>query len=152
MAKANIGNKSICLPVLSEAAYKTLISNPTRFRNYLNLWLAKHPEIFPAEMVTGFWFHDIITSRKLNLKMRRIQLLETGEVYQLRPEFAMPYMVSRTDEVEKGLFLRRYGVSWRFLWRAGDTPILALSASVPRFDWILCRATFGVAWWRYELK
>jgi hypothetical protein len=42
--------------------------------------------------------------------MRRIRLLETAEVYQLRPEFVMPYMVGRTDEVEKGLYLRRYGV------------------------------------------
>jgi len=100
MVKANVGNKSICLPVLSEATYKTLISEPTRFRNYLNLWLAKSPEIFPVEMATGFWFHDIVTSRKLDLRMRRIQLLKTGEVYQLRPEFAMPYMVGRTDDVE----------------------------------------------------
>ncbi len=42
--------------------------------------------------------------------MRRIKLVATGQVYQLRPEFAMPYMVGRTDEVEKGLYLRRYGV------------------------------------------
>jgi len=110
MVKANVGNKSICLPVLSEATYKTLISEPTRFRNYINLWLAKSPEIFPVEMATGFWFHDIVTSRKLDLRMRRIQLLKTGEVYHLRPEFAMPYMVGRTDDVEKGLYLRRYGV------------------------------------------
>lgn len=47
--------------------------------------------------------------------MRRIQLRETGEVYQLRPEFAMPYMVGRTDEVEKGLYLRRYGVPFEAL-------------------------------------
>jgi len=110
MVKVNVGNKSICLPVLSEAAYQTLISEPTRFRNYLNLWLAKSPEIFPVEMASGFWFHDIVTSRKLDLRMRRIQLLKTGEVYQLRPEFVLPYMVGRTDEVEKGLYLRRYGV------------------------------------------
>lgn len=42
--------------------------------------------------------------------MRRIRLLKMGEVYQLRPEFVMPYMVGRTDEVEKGLYLRRFGV------------------------------------------
>ncbi len=42
--------------------------------------------------------------------MRRIELVATGQMYPLRPEFAMPYMVGRTDEVEKGLYLRRYGV------------------------------------------
>lgn len=97
---------------LSETSYGTLISDPIAFRHYLELWSAKHPEIFPPEITSGFWFHGFVTSRKLNLRMRRIQLLETGEVYQLRPEFAMPYMVGRTDEVEKGLFLRRYGVSF----------------------------------------
>jgi len=95
MGAARVGNKSICLPVLSETSYGTLVSNPTAFRHYLELWAAKHPEIFPAEMATGFWFHDMITSRKLNLKMRRIRLLKTGQVYQLRPEFVMPYMVGR---------------------------------------------------------
>lgn len=61
-------------------------------------------------MADGFRFHDIIPDRKLNLKMRPVELVATGEVYQLRPEFAMPYMVGRTDDVEKGLYLRRYGV------------------------------------------
>lgn len=42
--------------------------------------------------------------------MRRVRLVETGEVYQLRPDFVMPYMVGRTEEVEKELYLRRYGV------------------------------------------
>jgi len=110
MGAARMGNKSICLPVLSEAVYETLISDPPAFRRYLQLWIAKYPEIFPSQMADGFRFHDIITSRKLSLRMRRIELVTTGQVYQLRPEFVMPYMVGRTDEVEKGLFLRRYGV------------------------------------------
>jgi len=110
MGAARMGNKSICLPVLSETVYETLISDPSAFRRYLQLWIAKYPEIFPPQITDGFRFHDIITSRKLNLKMRRIELVATGQVYQLRPEFAMPYMVGRTDEVEKGLYLRRYGV------------------------------------------
>jgi len=110
MGAAKVGNKSICLPVLSEAAYETLVSNAPAFRRYLELWAALHPEIFPPQISGGFWFHDFVTSRKLNLKMRRIRLVETGEVYQLRPDFVMPYMVGRTEEVEKGLYLRRYGV------------------------------------------
>jgi len=110
MGAARTGNKSICLPVVSETAYEKLISNPSVFRRYLQLWIAKSPEIFPPQMADGFRFHDFITSRKLNLRMRRIELVATGQVYQLRPEFVMPYMVGRTDEVEKGLYLRRYGV------------------------------------------
>lgn len=37
-------------------------------------------------------------------------MVETGEVYQLRPDFVMPYIVGRTEEVEKELYLRRYRV------------------------------------------
>lgn len=64
---------------LSETSYGTLISDPIAFRHYLELWSAKHPEIFPPEITSGFWFHGFVTSRKLNLRMRRIQLLETGK-------------------------------------------------------------------------
>jgi hypothetical protein len=32
--------------------------------------------------------------------------------YQLRPDTVMPYMVGTTEEVEKGLYLRRYGVPY----------------------------------------
>ena len=110
MGAARMGNKSICLPVVSETAYEKLISDPSIFRRYLQMWIAKSPEIFPQQITDGFRFHDLIMSRKLNLRMRRIELVATGQVYQLRPEFVMPYMVGRTDEVEKGLYLRRYGV------------------------------------------
>jgi len=110
MGVSNVGNKSICLPVSSVAVYEALISNPVAFRCHVKLCAAKYPEIFPSQIAAGFWFHDFVTSSKLNLRMRRIRLLETAEVYQLRPEFVLPYMVGRTDEVEKGLYLRRYGV------------------------------------------
>ncbi len=40
------------------------------------------------------------------------QLLTGGEVYQLRPDFLMPYMIGKTDDVEKALYLRRYGVPY----------------------------------------
>jgi hypothetical protein len=34
------------------------------------------------------------------------------DVYQIRPDFVMTYMVGKTDEVEKALFLRNYGVPY----------------------------------------
>ena len=40
MGAARMGNKSICLPVVSEAAYEKLISDPPIFRRYLQLWIA----------------------------------------------------------------------------------------------------------------
>ena len=41
--------------------------------------------------------------------MRRIELRD-GNVYQIRPSFMMPYLIAPTDEVEKALFLCRWGV------------------------------------------
>ncbi len=35
---------------------------------------------------------------------------ENGEVYQLRPDFLMPYMVGKTEEMEKPLYLCQFGV------------------------------------------
>ena len=53
--------------------------------------------------------------RKQQLSMRRIKVVATGEVYQVRPDFVMPYMIGKTDEVEKGLYLRQWGVPFEAL-------------------------------------
>jgi hypothetical protein len=71
----------------------------------------RHPEIFPRAMAGGFSFHDSYRSRKLKgLQLRRIKLRQTGEVFTLRPSFVMPYLIARTEEVEKALYLRQWGV------------------------------------------
>jgi hypothetical protein len=51
------------------------------------------------------------------VELRRIALKEPDEqgqiqVYTIMPSFVMPYMVGYTDEVEKALFLRRFGVPY----------------------------------------
>lgn len=71
MGTSNVGNKSICLPVLSEAAYE-LVSNASAFRHYLKLRVAKHPEIFPPQMAAGFWFHDACQLKKTALHNHRM--------------------------------------------------------------------------------
>jgi hypothetical protein len=99
------GDKSICLPVASEAEYKLIITDNNLFREYILQVLEKFPEIFPIEIKNGFSFHDWLISSKQQLPMRRIKLKENGDVYQLRPDFLMPYMVGKTDEMEKPLYL-----------------------------------------------
>lgn len=43
--------------------------------------------------------------------MRRIMLKnQSQDVYQIRPSFMMPYMISETIDFEKALYLRRWGV------------------------------------------
>ncbi|MEM7126533.1 MAG: hypothetical protein AAF702_09420 [Chloroflexota bacterium] len=47
--------------------------------------------------------------------MRRLKLKANGIVYQVRPSFMMPYMIGETAEVEKGLYLLRWGVPFEAL-------------------------------------
>ena len=45
-----------------------------------------------------------------DLTRRRIKLKANGDIYQIRPDFIMPYMVGKTHEVEKALYLCRFAV------------------------------------------
>ncbi len=110
MASAQRGDKSICIPVKDEAQYQNMIEDAQACRSYLMQLWRRHPELLPSQFEKGFRFHSFVYSRKLKLRMRRIELCATQEVYQLRPDFVMPYMVGRTQEVEKGLYLCRFGV------------------------------------------
>jgi hypothetical protein len=110
-----MGNKHICLPFASEAQYRDYVDYPTRYRQYLSGMLEQHPELFPKDMDQGFTFHDCYVSVKQDLIMRRIKLKATGSVFTLRPSFVMPYMIGRTEEVAKALYLRQWGVPFAAL-------------------------------------
>ncbi len=55
-------------------------------------------------------------SKRQNIVIRRIAL-RNGEQYQVRPAFVMPMMVARTEDVQAGLFLRKFGVPYWVLVR-----------------------------------
>jgi len=80
------------------------------FRAYIDSVRGQHPELFPAAMKLGFEFHDRYWSVKQQVVLRRIKVKATGQVFQIRPSFLLPYMVARTEEVEKALYLRQWGV------------------------------------------
>jgi len=110
MAVSIRGDKSICLPVENEKQYRDIILDAEAFRQYvLDQW-QKQPELFPHALDKGFWFHDFVVSIKQQLPIRRIKLKEDQQVYQLRPDFVMPYMVGKTDEIDKPIYLRQFGV------------------------------------------
>jgi hypothetical protein len=107
-----MGTKHICLPFPSEAQYREYVDDPAQYRQYLTQMLRPHPELFPKDMHQGFTFHDCYASVKQDLIVRRSKLQATGAVFTLRPSFVMPYMIARTEEVEKALSLRQWGVSF----------------------------------------
>ena len=86
--------------------------------------IAQHPELFPVEIELGYRFHGFVESGKLHLMTRRIRLNSNGQAYQLRPDTVMPYMIGTTEAVEKGLYLRRYGIPYEGIAHVlGRTPM-----------------------------
>lgn len=109
------GHKTICLPFQSEADYRKLITKGSTFRKQLDELIAKYPELFPSGISEGYWLHGSVYSKKLDITTRRIKLVANDAVYQIRPAFLLPYMVGMTDEVEKAMYLRRFGVPFEAL-------------------------------------
>jgi hypothetical protein len=106
------GDKTICLPIPEDLDYDSWVEDTKAVRTYLDSIIAVHPELFPVGIEEGYCFHGFVESGKLHLSTRRIRLKSNGQAYQLRPDSVMPYMIGKTEEVEKGLYLRRYGVPY----------------------------------------
>ncbi len=109
------GRKHICLPFESEAHYQACVDDVTQYRAYLTKLSAQHPELLPQALGEGYTFHDRYCSHKQGVVLRRIKLKASGAVFTLRPSFVLPYCVARTEEVEKALFLRQWGVPFEAL-------------------------------------
>lgn len=108
--------KHICLSFESEAKYREIVADPEKFRAHLNQAWRQHPELFPQAFEGGFNFHDFYRSRKQEgLALRRIELKQNGDVFTVRPSFVMPYLIGRTEEIEKALYLRQWGVPFEAL-------------------------------------
>ncbi len=107
----------VILPIEYDV-YQETASDPKRFRHWLDEMIARYPELFPRQIEEGYTLHDALPeSVKLpGVCYRRIQLKAVNEVGdgQYAGPYAssdvMPYMTGFTDDVEKALFLRRFGV------------------------------------------
>jgi hypothetical protein len=103
------GCSTICLPI-SKEAYLAVIDSPQQFRRWLDTAFRDYPELFPEAFAGGYTLKDDRTSAKLGLRLRRFRCKASGAAFTVRPSFALPYMAGWTDDVEKPLFLRRFGV------------------------------------------
>ena len=74
------GNKTIYVDFEDQATYEDYVNNKDRFRHYLELKSKEHPELFPPRINQGFTFHASRISIKLNLKICRILVKQTGDV------------------------------------------------------------------------
>ena len=108
--------RRICVPIDRED-YSEVIKDKQEFRAMIDDFAETYPELFPAEIRKGYQLYGFRRqSKKMpDVQLRRICLHERDteghlQVYTITPSFVLPYMVGDADEVEKALFLRRFGV------------------------------------------
>ena len=142
--KVSHKNKRIILPISIEE-YNEISVDGQRFRGWVDEMIEQYPALFPQQIEQGYQLHDILpASKKLpEVRLRRIKLKATDEagqvlIFTIVPSNVLPYMVGLSDEVEKPLFLRRFGV-----------PYWALSYVFGRDDdyWYRLEVRFG----QYEI-
>jgi hypothetical protein len=86
-----------------------------------------HPELFPAAMEQGYKFNGWteVSKKMPNMQLRRIRLSKTDETgqklaYTIAPCDVLPYMTGMASAVEKGLFLKQFGVpDWALTYLFG---------------------------------
>src|SRR5579862_5255159 len=100
---------TICLPI-DQQAYRRLIDDPGRFRSWLGTAFRDHPELFPKDFDRGYRLKDRRSSAKTGLRLRRIRLKATGQSFSVRPSFVLPYHSAHSNDVQRPLFLRAFGV------------------------------------------
>ena len=110
------GCSTICLPI-GQDDYLDLIDSPAKFRRWLDQVFRKAPELFPDAFAQGYTLKDCKPSAKLGLPLRRIRCTATHQAFTVRPSCVLPYLSGYTDDVEKPLFLRRFGVPFWALAR-----------------------------------
>lgn len=108
--KAARQNRTIRLPI-TEAEYVKIIDDVPGFRDWIDHCVREMPELFPGLIVKGYTMKGRYFSMKLGVMIRRIELRD-GTAYTVHPSFVMPYLTARTDDVENGLFLRKFGVPY----------------------------------------
>lgn len=110
--KVNKPSKRIVLPIDMEE-YQDIVKEPTLFRAWVDQNIACWPELFPANIANGYVLHSSYTSEKMpEIVLRRIEVKENEDVFTIAPSGVMPYMTGYTDNVEKALFLLRFGVPY----------------------------------------
>ena len=119
-------SRRIVVPMRYEE-YEVTMSTSLKARTYLTEQMEKHPELFPKKMAEGYKLNGWTEpSQKMpNIQLRRIRLLQADEngrklAYTIAPCDVLPYMTGMMSDVEKGLFLKQFGVpDWALTYVLG---------------------------------
>ena len=111
-------SRRICLPIDREN-YDDRITDKQGFREMVDDFVEIYPELFPPEITQGYQLYGFRRpSKKMpDVQLRRICLHKRDseghlQVYTITPSFVLPYMMGDAEDVEKALFLRRFGVPY----------------------------------------
>jgi hypothetical protein len=96
-------------------------------RDCLREQMKVYPELFPAAMEQGYKLNGWteVSKKMPNMQLRRIRLSKTDETgrklaYTIAPCDVLPYMTGMASDVEKGLFLKQFGVpDWALTYLFG---------------------------------
>jgi hypothetical protein len=68
-------SKRICIPI-ERGEYERILLDKDSFRAYLDMEIARHPELFPSTISQGYKLHDILPpSKKMpDMRLRRIKV------------------------------------------------------------------------------
>ena len=107
--KITRNNRQIILP-FSQENYNQMVDNAALFRQFIESMIVKHPEIFPSDIEAGFRMKDIYQSKKMPIKIRRVDV--AGVSYSIKPSFVLPYFCGDTEVASNALFLRKFSVPY----------------------------------------
>lgn len=121
-----LASRRIVLPIPYEQ-YEKVMATSQEARTYLTEQLNLHPELFPEAIAHGYKFNGWTeASKKMpTVQLRRIRLGKTDEngkklAYTIAPCDVLPYMTGLASDVEKGLFLKQFGVpDWALTYVLG---------------------------------
>ena len=134
--------KRITLPIEMEK-YRSIVADREAFRQWVDEMIDTYPTLFPGAIQQGYTLHDQRQSEKLpDVILRRIKLKASdregkAQVFTIAPSGVLPYMTGHTDEVEKALFLRRFGVPFwglAYVFGRDEQYWYRLSSHIGRFE------------------
>ena len=130
--KITKGYRTIRLP-FEQTAHEAFLADKVVAKVQIDKLYNQYPELFPEEMAHGYVLYGFTQeSSKQGLRCRRIQLKTADKpVFTVAPSFVTPYMRGLTAEIEKALFLRRFGVPfWGLTYVFGHNDMFWYRAEV----------------------
>lgn len=104
-------SRIIRLPI-SKKDYDLLMSDRKIYIIRLSQYVDQYPHLFPSDWYSGnYGVHDMRTSKKLGVSHYIVRSGKDRSVlYDIQPNFVMPYMSAYSKEVSFGLLLILFGV------------------------------------------